>query len=86
MLQEQAEDYGNVPWHVHEVLAPLHSAVSVLRHMQPDVTWVPSASSGLVINLSWPNPAFTKPLTKVLAKFWRAESTALPAGARPSTR
>ena len=45
-----------------------------------------SLSGTTVISLSWPNPALTKALTKVEARFWRAESTAGPAGARPSVR
>ena len=38
------------------------------------------------MSLSCPNPALTKALTNVDARFCRAESTAGPEGARPSTR
>jgi hypothetical protein len=39
-----------------------------------------------VTSLSVPNPALTKALTSVAARFWRAESTAGPWGWRPSAR
>ena len=46
-----------------------------------------AASERFRVQLTCPNPALTKALTKVLARFWRAESTAAaPAGARPSAR
>ena len=39
-----------------------------------------------VMSLSVPKPALTNALTKVDARFCRAESTAGPLAARPSTR
>ena len=46
----------------------------------------PLLSGSAVTSLSVPKPAFTNPLTKVEARFWRAESTEGPSAARPSIR
>mmetsp|Transcript_43703 Transcript_43703/g.83414 ORF Transcript_43703/g.83414 Transcript_43703/m.83414 type:complete len:273 (+) Transcript_43703:1116-1934(+) len=43
-------------------------------------------SGAAVMSLSWPKPALTNALTKVVARLWRAESVAVLEGVRPSTR
>ena len=60
-----------------------HPPARQLTHNPPTRPYPPptlSPSASTVISLSCPNPALTKAFTYVLARFWRAESTAGPAG------
>eukprot|EP00955_Chlamydomonas_euryale_P023798 250757-Chlamydomonas_euryale.AAC.8 len=89
---------GSPPSTSHIVIMPMLAVAAVLpwsrflkiQCVGPALAPPPAplllASLSTVTSLSAPKPALTKALTNVEARFWRAESTAAPAGARPSTR